>query len=85
MKKLKLVLIISLICTPLFATKYKHSRQYSEEIMGNGKVLHVTEDGVFFMRYENKLHVCIPSYYLDNRMRPDLLKVNCTGTERVTE
>ena len=83
MKNLKLVLIISFICTPLFANNYKHSIEYSEKIMGNGKVLHVTEKGVFFMRYERKLHVCIPSYYLDNRMRPDLLKVNCTGTEKV--
>ena len=85
MKNLKLVLIISFICTPLFANTYKHSIEYSEEIMGNGKVLHVTEKGVFFMRYEKKLHVCIPSYYLDNRMRPDLLKVNCTGTEKVSQ
>ena len=85
MKKLTLVLIISMLCTPLFAYKYKHSRQYSEEIMGQGKVLHVNDKGVFFMRYEKKLHVCIPSYYLDNRMRPDLLKVNCTGVEKGTE
>ena len=85
MNKLKLVMIISLICTPLFANTYKHSIQYSEEIMGNGKVLHVTEKGVFFMRYKKKLHVCIPSYYLDNRMRPDLLKVNCTGTEKASK
>ena len=85
MKNLKLALIISFICTPLFANTYKHSTEYSEEIMGNGKVLHVTEKGVFFMRYEKNLHVCIPSYYLDNRMRPDLLKVNCTGTEKVNQ
>ncbi len=85
MKKIQLVTILSLLCTPLFANTYKHSIQYSEEIMGNGKVLHVTEEGVFFMRYEKKLHVCIPSYYLDNRMRPDLLKVNCTGTEKISQ
>ncbi len=82
MKNLTLVLIIIMVSTPLFANKYKHSRQYSEKIMGHGKVLHVNDRGVFFMRYEQKLHVCIPSYYLDNRMRPDLLKVNCAGTEK---
>ena len=53
--------------------------------MGQGKVLHVNDKGVFFMRYDKKLHVCIPSYYLDNRMRPDLLKVNCAGAEKVNQ
>ena len=82
MKKIiaTLILILSLVASPIFAER--HTPEYSAEIMGNGKVLHVTEKGVFFMRYEKKLHVCIPSYYLDNRMRPDLLKVNCTGTEK---
>ena len=29
------------------------------------------------------MYVCIPFYYLDNMMRPNLLKVNCTGAKKV--
>ena len=50
--------------------------------MGHGKLLNVNDRDMFFMRYEQKLHICIPSYYLENRMRIDLLKVNCTDTEK---
>ena len=73
-----------MVCTPLFANIYKHTKEYSEEIMGKGKVVHATDRGVFFVQYKKQFHVCIPEWNVDG-IAPNFLVVNCAGSGKGTE
>ena len=56
MKNVIQIVILVLIGTPIFAER--HSPEFSAEIMGNGKLLHVTDYGLFYMQYGGEIHVC---------------------------
>ena len=50
------IFIISSVASPIFAER--HTPEYSAEIMGNGKLLHITDYGLFYMQYSGEIHVC---------------------------
>ena len=56
MKNIIQIVILVLIGTPIFAER--HSSEFSTEIMGNGKLLHITDYGLFYMQYSGEIHVC---------------------------
>ena len=58
MKKIlvTVILILSLVVSPIFAER--NTPEYSAEIMGNGKLLHITDYGLFYMQYSGEIHVC---------------------------
>ena len=58
MKNIIQIVILVLIGTPIFAER--HSPEFSAEIMGNGKLLHVTDYGLLHAIWwrNSCLHFC---------------------------
>ena len=82
MNKLLLILILNLIVSPIFAER--NTPEYSAEIMGNGKLLHSTDYGLFYMQYNGEIHVCTTVVF---KRDGSLFKVDaiCADTKEVDE
>ena len=58
MKKIRatLIFIFILVASSIYAEI--HAPKYSAEIMGNVKLLHTTDYGLFYIQYSGEIQVC---------------------------